>query len=276
MVQHDAQGSDAAGRVALITGASRGIGRGIALELARAGGYHLAINYLANEGAAYETASACRAVGREAGHELRAEIVRGDVASAADRQGLIDFVRERYGRLDLLVNNAGVAPSVRADILEATEESFDRLVQINLKGPYFLTQLAARYMIEQLGGRPAAPGTRNVVTITSISAYTASVNRGDYCIAKAGLAMHTKLWAARLAECGIGVFEIQPGVIETDMTAAVRARYDALFAADLTPFPRWGTPADVGKAVTAVARGHFPYSTGMVIDVDGGFRLRRL
>lgn len=262
--------------MALITGASRGIGRGIALELARAGGYHLAINYLSNEGAAHETASACRAAGREAGHELRTEIVRGDVASAADRQGLIDFVRERYGRLDLLVNNAGVAPSVREDILAATEESFDRLVQINLKGPYFLTQLAARYMIEQLGGRPATPGTRNVVTITSISAYTASVNRGDYCIAKAGLAMHTKLWAARLAEFGIGVFEIQPGIIETDMTAAVRARYDALFAADLTPFPRWGTPADVGKAVTAVAQGHFPYSTGMVIDVDGGFCLRRL
>ncbi len=248
---------EGAGRVALITGASRGIGRGIALEIARAGGYHLAINYAANEGAARDTAGAC-------------------IAAAADRQGLIDFVRGRFGRLDLLVNNAGVAPSVRADILEASEESFDRLVQINLKGPYFLTQLAARYMIDQLGGAPAAPGTRNVVTVTSISAYTASVNRGDYCITKAGLAMHTKLWASRLAEFGIGVFEIQPGIVETDMTAPVRARYDALFAADLTPFPRWGMPADVGKAVTAVAHGHFPYSTGMIIDVDGGFRLRRL
>lgn len=262
--------------MALITGASRGIGRGIALELARAGGYHLAINYAANEGAARDTVVACIAAGREAGHALRAEIVCGDIAAAADRQGLIDFVRQRFGRLDLLVNNAGVAPSVRADILEAGEESFDRLVRINLKGPYFLTQLAARYMIDQLGGAPAAPGTRNVVTVTSISAYTASVNRGDYCIAKAGLAMHTKLWAARLAEFGIGVFEIQPGIVETDMTAPVRARYDALFAADLTPFPRWGTPPDVGKAVTAIAHGHFPYSTGMVIDVDGGFRLRRL
>ncbi|MGH6912429.1 MAG: 3-ketoacyl-ACP reductase [Geminicoccales bacterium] len=263
-------------RLALITGASRGIGRGIALELARVGGYDLAINYAANEPAARATAADCLTAARAAGHEVQAETVRGDIASAEDRQVLIDFVDERFGRLDLLVNNAGVAPAVRADMLEAGEESFERLIQINLKGPYFLTQLAARYMIEQLGGRPAEPGTRHVVTVTSISAYTASVNRGDYCIAKAGLAMHTQLWAARLAEFGIGVFEIQPGIIETDMTALVRDRYDRLFAEGLTPFARWGTPADVGKAVAAIAQGYFPYSTGMVIDVDGGFRLRRL
>jgi 3-oxoacyl-[acyl-carrier protein] reductase len=204
------------------------------------------------------------------------EPVRGDVAVAADRQGLIDFVTGRFGRLDLLVNNAGVAPTVRADILEAGEASFDRLIGINLKGPYFLTQLAARAMLADLGSQPAVPGTRHIVTVTSISAYTASTNRGDYCIAKAGLSMHTKLWAARLAEYNIGVFEIQPGIVETDMTAPVRARYDDLFAKGLTPFPRWGTPEDVGKAVVAIAKGHFPYSTGMVIDVDGGFRLRRL
>jgi NAD(P)-dependent dehydrogenase (short-subunit alcohol dehydrogenase family) len=263
-------------RVALITGASRGIGRGIAIELARAGGYDLAINYAANEVAAREAAAACLATAEAAGHTLRAEIVKGDVAAAPDRQGMIDFVALHFGRLDLLVNNAGVAPSVRADILEAGEESFDRLMGINLKGPYFLTQLAARYMIDQLGGTPAVPGARNVVTVTSISAYTASVNRGDYCIAKAGLAMHTKLWAARLAEYNIGVFEVQPGIVETDMTAPVKGRYDALFADGLTPFARWGTPADVGKAVVAIATGSFPYSTGMVIDVDGGFRLRRL
>jgi 3-oxoacyl-[acyl-carrier protein] reductase len=268
--------ADEPNRAALVTGASRGIGRGIVLELARAGGYDLAINYATNEGAAAETAAAAQRAAGEAGHRLRAEVVRGDVASASDRQGLIDFLRERFGRLDLLVNNAGVAPSVRADVLEAGEESFDRLMAINLKGPYFLTQLAARYMLEGLGGASAAPGTRNIVTVTSISAYTASTNRGDYCIAKAGLAMHTKLWAARLAEYNIGVFEIQPGIVETDMTAPVRARYDALFAQGLTPFPRWGTPADVGKAVAAIAAGAFPYSTGMVIDVDGGFRLRRL
>jgi NAD(P)-dependent dehydrogenase (short-subunit alcohol dehydrogenase family) len=263
-------------RVALVTGASRGIGRGIVLELARAGGYDLAINYAVNEAAAQETAAACRDAAAAAGHSVGTEIVRGDVAAAADRQGLIDAVATRFGRLDLLVNNAGVAPAVRADILEAGEESFDRLMAINLKGPYFLTQLAARYMIASLGGVPAEPGALNVVTVTSISAYTASTNRGDYCITKAGLAMHTKLWAMRLAEYNIGVFEIQPGVVETDMTAPVRGRYDALFAQGLTPFPRWGTPADVGKAVVAVAAGSFPYSTGMVIDVDGGFRLRRL
>src|SRR5262249_39519123 len=246
-------------RVALVTGASRGIGRGIVLELARAGGYDLVINHATNEAAAAAAQAACREAAAAAGHRISAEIVRADVAAAADRRALLDAVAGRFGRLDLLVNNAGVAPSVRADILEAGEESFDRLMAINLKGPYFLTQLAARYMIEGLGGAPAAPGTRNIVTVTSISAYTRSTNGGDYCIAKAGLAMHTKLWAARLAEYNVGVFEIQPGIVETDMTAPVRARYDALFAQGLTPFPRWGTPADVGKAVAAIAAGAFPY-----------------
>ncbi|HXI16167.1 MAG TPA: 3-ketoacyl-ACP reductase [Chloroflexota bacterium] len=263
-------------RAALITGASRGIGRGIALELARLGGYDLAINYASNEEAAIETARECQAIAQEAGHTIRAVIVRADVSEAKDRAGLIGFMRRELERLDLLVNNAGVAPSIRADILEAGEESFDRLIGINLKGPYFLTQLAARYMIEQLGGLAATPGAMNVVTVTSISAYTASVNRGDYCISKAGLAMHTQLWASRLAEHGIGVFEVQPGIIETDMTAGVKERYSTLFAQGLTPFKRWGTPEDVGKAVVSVAAGSFPYSTGMTIDVDGGFRLRRL
>jgi 3-oxoacyl-[acyl-carrier protein] reductase len=263
-------------RVALITGASRGIGRGIALQLASAGGYDLAINYASNESAARATAEDCTRAARDGGHRLRVEVVQGDVSVDGDRRRMIDFVRGRFGRLDLLVNNAGVAPSVRADILEASEESFDRLIAINLKGPYFLTQLAANYMIEQLDGTAAPPGTRNVVTVTSISAYTASINRGDYCISKAGLSMHTKLWAARLAEFGIGVYEIQPGIVETDMTAPVKARYDKLFAEGLTPMPRWGTPLDVGKAVAAIAAGSFPYSTGMVLEVDGGFHLRRL
>ena len=269
-------GPPGANRAALITGASRGIGRGIALELARTGGYDLALNFASNEAAAREAQSLCLAAAGEAGHDIRCQTVRGDVASAGDRRGLVEFVRDTFGRLDLLVNNAGVAPSVRADILEAGEESFDRLISINLKGPYFLTQLAARYMIEQLGGKPAEPGTRNIVTVTSISAYTASVTRGDYCIAKAGLSMHTQLWAARLAEFGIGVFEVQPGIVATDMTAPVKERYDRLFSTGLTPIARWGTPEDVGKAVTAIAGGHFPYSTGLVLDVDGGFRLRRL
>lgn len=269
--------TDKAGnRVALITGASRGIGRGIALQLATIGGYDMAINYASNEEAARATAEECQSVAKSAGHEVRAAIIRGDVGAADDRQGLIDFVRHTFNRLDLLVNNAGVAPSVRADILEASEESFDRLIAINLKGPYFLTKLAANYMIQQLDGQPAAPGTKNVVTVTSISAFTASVNRGDYCISKAGLSMHTKLWAARLAEYGIGVFEIQPGIIETDMTAPVKGRYDKLFAEGLTPMPRWGTPEDVGKAVASIAEGKFPYSTGTVLEVDGGFHLRQL
>ncbi len=256
--------------VALITGSSRGIGRGIALTLARAGRHDLVINYAGNEAAACECAELCRAAG---GGKVRAEIVQGDVSLSADRDRMIGFVREKFGRLDLLVNNAGVAPNVRADILDAGEESFDRLIAINLKGPYFLTQVAARLMRDSapLPGLPRA-----VVNVTSISAFTASVNRGDYCIAKAGLAMMTKLYAIRLAEFGIGVFEIQPGVIETDMTGPVKAKYDALFAAGLAPLNRWGTPEDVGQCVAAVALGHFPYSTGQVFNVDGGFHLRTI
>jgi len=256
-------------KTALVTGASRGIGRGIAIELARAG-CRIAINYAGNAEAAAEALALVKAAGSD-GFTLQ-----GDVSVAADRARMVAEVVKKFGRIDLLVNNAGVAPNVRADILEAGEESFDRLIGINLKGPYFLTQLAARYMIDRLAGGIPEPGAMNVVTVTSMSAYTASVNRGDYCITKAGLSMHTKLWAARLAEYGIGVFEVQPGIIETDMTAPVKGRYDAMFAGGLTPIARWGTPEDVGKAVASIAAGHFPYSTGMVIDVDGGFRLRRL
>ena len=256
--------------VALITGASRGIGRGIALELAALGTHDLVINYAGNEKAARDTQTACRAAG---GESRRVEILQGDISLAADRERMVGFVQETFGRLDLLVNNAGIAPDVRADILEASESSFDRLIGVNLKGPYFLTQRAAALMI----ATPADPGgTRAVVNVTSISAFTASVNRGDYCIAKAGLAMMTKLYAARLAGEGIGVFEIQPGVIATDMTGAVQEKYDRLFAEGLTPINRWGQPADVGRAVAAIARGGFPYSTGQVIQVDGGFHLQTL
>lgn len=256
--------------VSLITGGSRGIGRGIALELARAGRHDLLINYAGNEAAAHE----CRKLCQEAApHPIRVEIVQGDISQAEDRARMIDLLRREFGRLDLLVNNAGVAPSVRADLLEAGEESFDRVLGINLKGPYFLTQAAAPLMIET---SPAGDLPRAVVSITSISAYTASVNRGDYCIAKAGLAMMTKLYAARLAEYGIGVFEIQPGVIETDMTGPVKAKYDALFAGGLTPINRWGQPSDIGKAVAGIALGYHPYSTGQVLNIDGGFHLRTL
>ena len=265
---YDAAMSDSKG-VALVTGGSRGIGRGIALALARSG-LDVAINYAGNRAAAEE----CQALCKDAGPG-RFEIVQGDVGVAADRARLVEFLRATYGRVDCLVNNAGVAPSVRADLLEAGEDSFDRLIAINLKGPYFLTQAIARWMIElraSLGGDYAP----RIVTISSISAYTASVNRGDYCLSKAGLGMLTKLFAVRLAEHGVGVFEIRPGVIQTDMTAGVQGKYDKLIDEGLTPIRRWGFPDDVGRAVAAVATGSFPFSTGEVINVDGGFHLKWL
>lgn len=256
--------------ISLVTGAGRGIGRGIAIELAKLG-HAVAINYAGNA----EAADECLQLVRDAGGV--GLTVRADVAVAEDRARLLQTVLETYGRLDLLVNNAGVAPNVRADILDAGEESFDRLININLKGPYFLTQLAARQMIAQVErGDVPAFGLPRIVTITSVSAYTASVNRGDYCVAKAGLAMMTALYAARLAEHGINVYEVRPGVIETDMTAGVKEKYDNLIAQGAWPLRRWGKPDDIGRAVAAIARGDLPYSTGEVINVDGGFHLRTL
>ena len=255
-------------RAALVTGASRGIGRGIAVELARAG-YGVIISYVRNAAAAAETLELVRAAGGT-GHP-----VQGDVAVAADRKRLVTETVAVYGRIDLLVNNAGVSPAVRTDLLDAGEESFDRICLINLKGPFFLTQLVARQMREQL---PDAAGLRGrIVTITSISAYTASVDRGEYCVAKAGLSMMTKLFAARLAADGINVFEIRPGVIATEMTSGVKDKYDKLIHEQwITPISRWGTPEDIGRAVRAVAEDRFPFSTGAVFDVDGGFHLRRI
>jgi NAD(P)-dependent dehydrogenase (short-subunit alcohol dehydrogenase family) len=261
--------------VALITGASRGIGRGIALELARIG-HDLVINYAGNRPAAEATAHDCLAAAKSAGHTIRAEICQADISQAEQRTALVHFTKITFGRLDLLVNNAGVAPDVRADILEAGEASFDRLISINVKGPYFLTQLAARWMIEQARQTPAGVARPRIVTVSSISAYTASVNRGDYCIAKAALAMLTPLYAARLAEHGINVYEIRPGIIATDMTGPVKEKYDKLIAEGLTPIARWGLPSDIGKAVAAIALDLLPFSTGEVLNVDGGFHLRRL
>ncbi|HXT42320.1 MAG TPA: 3-ketoacyl-ACP reductase [Candidatus Angelobacter sp.] len=262
--------------VALITGASRGIGRGIALELATIG-YDLIVNFIHNADAARQTATDCIGRARASGPGIRAEICRADVANAVDRNKLIEFAKQTFGRLDLLVNNAGIAPEVRADILDATEESFDHLMAVNVKGPYFLTQLAARWMIEQCNAdTPPSDYHPNIVTITSISAYTASVNRGDYCVSKAAPAMLTPLFAARLAQHGINVYEIRPGIIATDMTGSVKEKYDRLIAGGLTPVQRWGAPEDVGKAVAAIARGLLPFSTGEIINVDGGFHLRRL
>jgi 3-oxoacyl-[acyl-carrier protein] reductase len=261
-------------RVALVTGGSRGIGRGIVRALAAAG-HDLVVNYTAREAAAREAADDAAAAAGDAGFGIRAEICRADVAEANDRRRLLEFTRQQFGRLDLLVNNAGVAPAVRADLLEMSEESYDRVLGINLRGPFFLTQAAALWMVEQAGS-PPPEYLPQIVNITSVSAYAASVNRGEYCIAKAGLAMMTKLYAARLAEHGIRVYEVRPGVIETDMTAAVHERYDRLIDGGLTPICRWGQPEDVGRAVAAIAAGVLPFSTGEVINVDGGYHLRIL
>jgi NAD(P)-dependent dehydrogenase (short-subunit alcohol dehydrogenase family) len=261
--------------VALITGASRGIGRGIAIELAGVG-YDLVINYTANEQAASQAKVFCVAAAHKAGREIHVEHCRADISHAEDRRALVDFARERFDHLDLLVNNAGIAPRVRADILEASEESFDHLIAVNLKGPYFLTQMVAQWMVDAVQEGRYTEGLPKIVTVSSISAYTASVNRGDYCISKAGLSMLTKLYATRLAEYGIRVYEIRPGIVSTDMTGPVKAKYDKMIADGLTPIKRWGEAADVGKAVAAVALNLLPFSTGEVINVDGGFHLRRL
>ena len=250
--------------VALITGAAKGIGAGIAAELAAIG----------CDVAVLDVVEAAETVARVEEAGRRALAVVGDVTGAEDRAAALSAVEKAFGRLDVLVNNAGVAPAVRADLLEATEESYDRVMGINLKGPYFLTQAAANWMIRQHAERP--DDWRCIVNVSSISAYTASPPRGEYCLSKAGVSMATKLWAARLAEFGIGVYEVRPGIIATDMTAAVRGKYDQLIAEGLTPIRRWGTPKDVARAVAACVAGQLKFSTGEIINVDGGFHLRTL
>jgi len=260
--------------VAIVTGASRGIGKGIAMELASLG-YDLVINYFdftsegkPDESRAAETQKEIKTLGVEC------EILRGDVSKAQDRDSLVALAKSKFGRCDMLVNNAGVAPSKRLDLLEATEESFDRVMKINLKGPYFLTQKVANWMIEQKKKYPERDF--RIVSTGSISSYTSSPARGEYCVSKAGISMMTKLYADRLAEYGIGVFEVSPGIIATDMTHVVKDKYDKLIAEGLTPIKRWGLPEDIGKAVGAIAEGRLDFSTGQVINVDGGFHLRRL
>jgi 3-oxoacyl-[acyl-carrier protein] reductase len=254
-------------KVALVTGGTRGIGLGISQQLAR-DGFDLAVNGRRPEADVAATLGDLRKLGAEVLY------CRADVADATDRGQMADQIRAKYSRLDVLVNNAGVAPDVRADLLDATEESFDRLISINLRGPYFLTQLVARWMVEQRQADQNFTGV--VVNVSSISATVASVNRGDYCVSKAGVAMATQLWATRLAEHGIHVYEVRPGVIHTDMTSGVTEKYDKLIAEGLTVEPRWGTPEDVGRAVGVLARGELAYATGNVIMVDGGLTLPRL
>jgi NAD(P)-dependent dehydrogenase (short-subunit alcohol dehydrogenase family) len=255
--------------VAIVTGGSRGIGRAIAMALGKLN-WSVVVNYRNNAAAAEEVCSAIRNAGGQA------EPIQADISIAADRQRLVEETVSRFGGIDLLVNNAGVAPERRADILsvaDADEASFDRVIGVNLKGPYFLTQLAANRMAVQAQGQRRG----KIINITSVSAYAASVNRGDYCIAKAGLAMMTQLFAARMAEFGVNVYEIRPGIIETEMTEGVKAKYDELIQQkDLTPIKRWGKPEDVAKAVIAIATDLLPFSTGAVVDVDGGFAVRRL
>jgi len=241
-------------RVALVTGGARGIGLGISKALAREG-FDLAVCGVRPPDQAAEAVPG-------------ALYVQADVGDRAARARLLEAVRQRFGRLDVLVNNAGITSLGRMDILEATEESYDRVMATNLKGPYFLTQAAAKWMIEQKKGC--------VIFITSISAVMATPNRGDYCLSKAGLAMATQLWAARLGEFGIPVYEVRPGIIKSDMTAPVTAKYDKLIAEGLTVEPRWGEPDDVGRAVVTLVRGDVPYATGQVLTVDGGLTIRRL
>ena len=252
---------------AIVTGASRGIGRAIAIELGRRG-YSVIVNYHSNAQAAAAVVEAISAKGGAAWP------VAADVGCAADREQLVNAAWEQFGRLDVLVNNAGITSPGRKDLLDATEESWDQVLDTNLKGPFFLAQLAARKMLELRQAGQLERGT--LINISSISAYAVSTNRADYCIAKAGMEMMTWLYADRLATENIRVYEICPGIIASDMTAPVREKYDQQIAAGLTPIRRWGEPEDVAKAVGTLVTEAFAFSTGERFNVDGGFHIRRL
>ncbi|MFO1061389.1 MAG: 3-ketoacyl-ACP reductase [Dongiaceae bacterium] len=250
---------------ALVTGAKRGIGRGVALALA-ASGFDIVINDLAADDEAAATAAEVAALGR------RAAVVAGDIADLDGQERLVDAAWGCFGGIECLVNNAGVSVLNRGDLLEVSVESYDRCLDTNLRGPFFLTQRIARRMV----AAPAGAGPRSIVTISSISAEVASVSRGEYCISKAGLSMLSRLFALRLAEAGIGVYEVRPGIIRTPMTQPSAGRLDALIAEGFTPIRRWGEPDDVGRAVATLAAGGLPFSVGQVVLVDGGLTLRTL
>ncbi|MEO0330208.1 MAG: 3-ketoacyl-ACP reductase [Bacteroidota bacterium] len=253
--------------VAFITGGSRGIGFGIAEALAK-GGFDVAINGMRPEEAVTDALDQLKQ------HGVDAIYCQGNIADTKARQRMLQQIRDHYGRLNVLVNNAGVAPKERKDLLDASEESYEYVMKTNLQGPYFLTQQAANWMIDQ---RQADENfSAYIINISSIPATVASVNRGEYCISKAGMSMMTLLFATRLGEYGIPVYDVRPGVTKTDMTSGVTDKYDKLIEEGLCVQPRWGYPDDVAKAVVALAQGYFPYSTGQTIMVDGGLTIPRL
>jgi len=254
-------------KLALVTGAARGIGNGIALKLAK-DGYSIAIMDVLKQEDVAENITPIE----EAGAEVL--YIRGDITNKDSRATVVEEIMSKFGRIDVLVNNAGVAPRVRADILEMTEDSFDFVTGINLKGTLFLTQTVANQMISLLG--KVEDYTPKIVNIASMSSYVSSTSRGEYCISKAGVSMVTKLYADRLAEYGINVYEIRPGIIFTPMTEVVKDKYDKLIAEGITPIKRWGYPEDIANAVSAFCSGMFSFSTGEVINVDGGFHIQRL
>lgn len=253
--------------VALITGGSRGIGRGIATALAEAG-FDLGINGMRPEDQVTEVLADLRGRGAEVVY------LRGNIAEAEDRQSMLGGLREKFGRMNWLINNAGVAPKERKDLLEMSEESYRRVMDTNLGGPFFLTQAAARWLVEQKTAASDFAG--GIINVSSISATVVSINRGEYCMSKAGMSMATQLFASRLGEYKLPVYEIRPGITQTDMTAKVKEKYDKLLEEGLCVTPRWGYPEDAGKAVVALAGGAFPYSTGQVLMLDGGLTIPRL
>ncbi len=254
-------------KTALVTGGTRGIGLGISRCLAKAG-YRLALCGRKSQADVEASLEELRGLGTEVVY------CQGDISRHENRENIIQKIKQEFGSLNVLVNNAGIAPAERADILEAGEESFDKLIGVNLKSPYLLTQLVANWMVEQKHDNPAYSGS--IVFITSVSAVVASVNRGDYCISKAGLAMAAKLWAVRLAEFDIPVYEVRPGIIATDMTSGVKEKYDKMIEEGLLLLPRWGTPEDIGKTVAMLCNGDMLYATGEVITLDGGMTVPRL
>ena len=260
-------GDKMSNKTALVTGGARGIGLGISLKLAEEK-WDLAISGRKPFKEVQDIIAKLESFGG------KVRYYQSDISQRVDHANLVQSINKDFGGLNLLVNNAGVAPLNRLDILEAEEESFDRLININLKGPYFLTKDVANWMIEQKNKNKEA--SYSIINIGSISSEVASPTRGDYCISKAGISMATKLWATRLGEYDIPVFEIQPGIIKTDMTGAVTAKYDKLINEGLLLQSRWGLPLDVGKTVASLARGDMPYSTGQMIRVDGGLTMQRL